>query len=503
MTTQISLIDEKHIINSIETEENISKNITDLSLDLETRINHINTFYKNEGDNIIEIINKLVMMYELSNLKLLKQYLYDICEKSSLSPLLKSISAKGLCSHDEKDELGYKAVDLVFPQFGNDVGTPYKIEFIKILMKNEKYKDKANMYFCDIINDDKLDCEYRFRYILSLDERFLYFKNKAFLEFLNNRKNMTLFRILSSQNLLQKTEDNDDKKHVQECLLSFANDNQLDYNLRADATDVLLQLGEDYYKDLAQNIIMILGNIGGNNNKPKTIYQNAQNVHSKEIEDSIKQGLEYIQTFDIMKIEEKEIDIVYVEKKINDMLKLDTLKYINSDKVKIALTRISLDRALYSAYNCSLENILLRVWTYIIGHTHEDEMKKRLLEELVEMAGTCSTGFATRLINSISGFGEFTIKISWREQIIGNFTGRLNAKIRNMDDLILQEKVLEEMMLETTNYSGRKRFLKFLRNNLLEIREELYDEFKTHISDTDFDLYFRTAVSMYETGNYV
>jgi hypothetical protein len=130
-------------------------------------------------------------------------------------------------------------------------------------------------------------------------------------------------------------------------------------------------------------------------------------------------------------------------------------------------------------------------------------MKKRLLEELVEMAGTCSTGFATRLINSISGFGEFTIKISWREQIIGNFTGRLNAKIRNMDDLILQEKVLEEMMLETTNYSGRKRFLKFLRNNLLEIREELYDEFKTHISDTDFDLYFRTAVSMYETGNYV
>ena len=59
------------------------------------------------------------------------------------------------------------------------------------------------------------------------------------------------------------------------------------------------------------------------------------------------------------------------------------------------------------------------------------------------------------------------------------------------------------MTLETTNYASRKRFLKFLRNNLLEIREELYDEFKTHISDTDFDLYFRTAVSMYETGNYV
>lgn len=507
MTTQISLIDEKYTPNennlNENSEENISKNIIDLSLDLETRLNCIDIFYKKEGDNIIEIINKLIMMYELSNLKLLKQYLYDICEKSSLTPFLKSIVAKGLCFHDEKDELGYKAVNLIFPNMGDEIGTPYKIEFVKILMKNENYKDKANMYFCNIINDDKLDCEYRFRYILSLEERFLYFKNSAFIQFLNNRRNMTLFRILASQNLLRVSNtDGEIKKHVQENLLSFANDNELDYNLRADATDVLLQLGDEYYKELAQRIIMVLGNLGSNT-KPKTIYQNAQNVHSKEIEDSIKQGLEYIQTFGIMKVEEKEIDMLYVEKKINDLLKLDTLKYINSDKVKIALTRISLDRALYSAFNCSLENILLRVWTYIIGHTHEEEMKKRLLEELVEMAGTCSTGFATRLINSISGFGEFTIKISWREQIVGNFTGRLNAKIKNMDDLTLQEKVLEEMMLETSNYSSRKKFLKFLRNNLLEIREELYDEFKTHISDTDFDLYFRTAVSMYETGNYV
>jgi len=503
MTTQISLIDEKHTpTHSNVSEENISKNIIDLSLDLETRLKCIDIFYKKEGDNVIEIINKLIMMYDLSNLKLLKQYLYDICEKSSLPPFLKSIVAKGLCFHDEKDELGYKAVDLIFQKMGDEIGTPYKIEFIKILMKNENYKDKANMYFCNIINNDNLDCEYRFKYILSLEERFLYFKNNAFIYFLNNRNNMTIYRILASQNLLRLSNIDDSiKKHVQESLLFFANDNELDYNLRADATDVLLQLGDQYYKDLAQTIIMTLGTTG--NTKPKTIYQNAQNVHSKEIEDSIKQGLEYIQTFGIMKVEEKEIDILYVEKKINDLLKIDTLKYINSDKVKIALTRISLDRALYSAYNCSLENILLRVWTYIIGHTHEEEMKKRLLEELVEMAGTCSTGFATRLINSISGFGEFTIKISWREQIIGNFTGRLNAKIRNMDDLTLQEKVLEEMTLETTNYASRKRFLKFLRNNLLEIREELYDEFKTHISDTDFDLYFRTAVSMYETGNYV
>ena len=73
MTTQISLIDEKHTpTHSNVSEENISKNIIDLSLDLETRLKCIDIFYKKEGDNVIEIINKLIMMYDLSNLKLLK-----------------------------------------------------------------------------------------------------------------------------------------------------------------------------------------------------------------------------------------------------------------------------------------------------------------------------------------------------------------------------------------------------------------------------------------------
>ena len=94
------------------------------------------------------------------------------------------------------------------------------------------------------------------------------------------------------------------------------------------------------------------------------------------------------------------------------------------------------------------------------------------------------------------------MKISWRDQIISNFTGRLNARARDMDDLKLQEKVLEQMTLSTMDYESRAHFLKFMRNNILEIRDELYGEFRDHITDTDFDLYFRAAISMYETGNY-
>ena len=59
------------------------------------------------------------------------------------------------------------------------------------------------------------------------------------------------------------------------------------------------------------------------------------------------------------------------------------------------------------------------------------------------------------------------------------------------------------MIVESNNYAGRINFLTFFRKNMLSIREELYKEFCEHITDTDFDLYIRSAISTYETGGYV
>ena len=66
-----------------------------------------------------------------------------------------------------------------------------------------------------------------------------------------------------------------------------------------------------------------------------------------------------------------------------------------------------------------------------------------------------------------------------------------------------QGNVLEEMTVNSNDYESRRNFLKFFRKNMLGIRQELYEEFKNHIRDTDFDLYFRAAISSYETGGYV
>lgn len=473
---------------------NLSKQIIDLSLPIKTRIQALDLYYNTERDNAIETINKIIMMYELSGTKVLRSFLYDICDNSTIPPFLQSLCAKGLCSHDEKDELGYRAVSIVYPKLGKDIGTPYKIDFVKLLMKNQTYKTQAHTYFCQIVDDTTLNCDYRYKTILSLSEEYSEFILSSCKVFVKNNLNAINYRILCCQNLLIRKTNSEE---VEKILLDFANDINIEYNLRADATDVLLQLGSETAKSTAQKIITELGLIGSHK-QVKTLYNNSQNIHTKEVEDSVKDALEFLQSFGIMTDQGVPITLEYVEKHIISLSK----DRPNRDKILVSMNRIIMDRALYSRYNCTLAHILLQVWTYISGHKYETEMKKRLLEELEEMAGTCSSGFAGRLINTISGFGDFTMRISWRDQITANLTARINNRITEMDDLTLQEKVINEMTLETPYYEDRKNFLKFLRRHVFKIREELYSEFRTYITDTDFDLYFRAAMSMYETGEF-
>ena len=68
----------------------------------------------------------------------------------------------------------------------------------------------------------------------------------------------------------------------------FASDIELDYNLRADATDILLGLGNEEYKTLAREMINLLGNRG------KTIFDDQQNIHNTHIDESTEPILKII-----------------------------------------------------------------------------------------------------------------------------------------------------------------------------------------------------------------
>lgn len=549
-------------------QESLSELIVDLSLPIETRIQGIEMYFANFGqEESNEIINRLSMMYTMSGTKILEKYLYAMCMKCKISTFLKITAAKSLCYFNPEKELGYKALDTVCKDM-EDVATPCQIEAVCLLMLHTTYKKQSLQYFCNIINNLELDCDYRYKTILSLENKEIparvYFIKESALLFFKNQNNRTLYRILAGQYLIQKTKiKGKELEQTELTLMSFAQDPDLDYNLRADAADVVLQLGSEENKKTAREIIMMLGRQDGD---VKTIFDNAQNVHVDEIEQSVLEALEFLSGISMNTLSgvpgTAHITFEYVKKQIEEELekskpkepKRKTKKYKEEkknydekeDKIKISLNRIYMDRALYSNYNCSLLHILLKIWTYLSTHKSCEDMKNRLLEELIDMSGTCSSGFASRLVNVISGYGDFNLTISWRDQIVANFTGRLNARARDIaseehiqkngklynfrecnyigcdvenddhrsDDAQhkkkllnmlekFQENVLEEMTVNSNEFAARKNFLKFFRKNMLGIRQELYEEFKEHIPDTDFDLYFRAAIATYETGGYV
>ena len=510
-TTEINLILDNNLVETEEkiNEENLVTYINDLSLPCSIRLKALDMYYEKEGnDNTIDIINKLTTMYGISGTKILREYLSEICQNSHISVLLKIISAMGIYEYNETDDLGYNCINFVYSQINETISTPYKIDLVKILMKNIKYREQTQKYFFDIITNSKLDINFIYKFILSLENnkkseeeknfKFFIFQGSKYIIFSDERPER--FRILSAQNLLQNFSEimeQEEIEKIQSVLLSFAENKELEYNVRADATDIILKLGTPENKIRAQEIINILGN---ENNKTDNIYNNMQNVHIKEVEDSVTQILESLQKNRIMLVNNENINISYVEKEITELAKDMDIEKIN--KIKLSLNRIKLDRSLYSRYNCRLEYIILQIWTYISNNKSVDEMKKRLLEELVDMSGTCSSGFAARLVNTITGFGDFNISISWRDQIVSNLAGRLNARIRTMDNLRLQEKILSQLTLDAKNYDERKHFLKFFRENISEIREEMFQEFKKYIFDTDFDIYFRHAISFYEMGEF-
>jgi hypothetical protein len=626
MTTIISDLGKDIPVDIDSTPDNLQEIILDLSLDLDDRIKAIENYYEVFSDETLELINKLAGMYQFSGTKLLETFLHRICTHGHLSTLLKLEAAKSLIMFEENEEgsdsdddedlalikkesdekvkkrnikrmkYSYKALDCVCYDL-SDLPTPCRVDAVCLLMNSEDHQAYANTYFKEIICDIKIDCDFRYKTILSLENKNVltrgFFIMNACLAFSQMTKNMSFYRILSSQYLLQKCKITPkDKELTESILVSFAQDTELDYNLRADASDVLLSLGTEKTKVIGREIIMLLGRSDG---QVKTVFDNAQNVHTNEIEASVLETLEFLAGLPLAKIGDNEITFEYVKGQITKILKENVKdfnkscknkckhlkcklcdgcvkckkkyteneynfckdkcyqEFIRQDKIIIAINRIFMDRALYSKYNNTLVNILLKVWTYLTGHESEEVMKYRLIEELEEMSGTCSSGFSTRLINVMSGFGQFNIRISWEDQIIANLSGRLNAlamkiteedsvfyttkssdviklwldrnkdllkkdvlsdfKKPNINKLIenyknieklkvcvedFAENVINEMAVISSAHAEKQNYSLFFRTYVMSIRSEMFEEFKEHIPESDFDIWFRNAISKYE-----
>lgn len=702
-TTKIDLlIDDKvpEIVDPdvpIDAESN-SEVLTEVIMDdfhsLNTRIHALNLYYNLVGDHAIDLVRNLSSMYQLSGVSNLSNFLYKICTHSTVSPVIKLEAASSLLMYEESEQgpdsddddeqaenqrkndntirtrnlsrkkIGYSALDYVCYDL-NKMPTPRRVEAIFLLMKSPDYDKNTEAYFREFIRDDQVECEYRYKTIISLEHtcrdemtrtimskfsdknmlseiyknysheisrlypgfnpshqnqvffgslmtyfsydrireihtryfpenrpRWEYFIDKAMYTFLFHEKNMTFYRTLAGQYLLSKGNLNETMVFkIENELLKFAKDNDLDYNRRADAADVLLKLGSVSMKQHGRDVIKELGRIGG---IVRSVFDDAQNVHNEEVESSVAEALEYLASLQMMQHDGAPITFEYVNNciekimqeeresmridgnsedscdhcgsPITEKISLDKnvfcspecLRYFYRDeKIRISLNRIYLDRVRYSKFNNTLVAILLKIWTFINGHSSENELIKRLLEELEEMSGTCSSGYASRMINVLAGYSDYSIRISWEDQISGNFSGRLNAAARKITDpnsvfytdrlndvvslwldrpeniqikrtlcktlnpkssreivdiyLVdnrqekvekcvqdFAESVINEMMVPSSQYDNRMNFSLFFRTKAPAIQLEITNEFSGLLTPTDIDLYLRKALMNYD-----
>lgn len=486
-------------VEDIEDSEKLRKNTIDLFLPLHIRIKNLVAYYQKEGEQVSELLASIIGMYFFSKTKNLKEYLCNICTLTNIPVSYRIECAKNLDRYE-----GCVYIDRMFINEKNEIAalpTPIRVDAVIFLMKSGSFQESALSHFCNIILDSTIETLYRYRTIQSLErhfskekESFLFYARESCIRFMRDEP-LFLYRVLVCQYILEKCEPDDAMiESAETFLLKTVEDVSLDEDLRADACDILLQYGTDTARSSARLALFVLG--GGSRTK-NNIFTNKQNVHVRAIEESVQKIIGTLSTYHPRKGKVYDFDTAKTE--IVERVSVYKNKELIEKEIDGALIRISIDRAVYGNSNMTLSTILAKIWTYIQDSDYTEDLEGRLIEELVESDNKCSSGYASRLVNTLSGYDdEMSISISFEDQITANVEGRLNACIRNIKDEDVIDNILNEMSIPVIHYELRKNFLTFFRQHISKIREELYNEFHTFMTDLDYDFYFRKAIIHYE-----
>jgi len=402
--------------------------------------------------------------------------------------------------------------------FDYSVNIKHRLEAAKYLFTaDDEYRDLALECLKDVINDNSYTSKFRYESIASYisrtgissimnfkkikiayDENFVYALQTVFF---NNMENDLQYRILSAQHMLQMQYvilDDHTKQDIISKLFEIAENETNSENIRADATDVVLRLGDSKSKKKARDLIISLGYGGdGRKNKIKTVYNNSQNVHNDGIYKCIEKYIEKITetsgNYRLIPFEDTIRSITIFGRNV-----IDKERYKNCNQVIAkSLDRISVDSATFSKNNMTVSELLCHIWSRIISteftKEESEELKIRLFEELYEMSETCSSGHAARIVNVMSSVDE-NIMISWEEQIKSNLAGRIQTRMKKCTDPDLSSSIALGMM-DDADEEDKNIYKNWVEKQISDIDVELEEEFvnEGYISKTDYDIYFKMS----------
>lgn len=189
--------------------------------------------------------------------------------------------------------------------------------------------------------------------------------------------------------------------------------------------------------------------------KVNTIYKDTQNVHSGNINDSVKKSC-----VKLMEWYRSNINNVSFEEIKKEVFKENII-------IKNVLERIETDISTFNI-GFTLKDIFVSLYNWIIKNTNKEELLKILMYEMNEMHGYCATGHLSRLINVLQGFSEdFVINISNYDQCNAVVSNYLNKKLSECEDY----DIIEGMTTKGDKY------IQFIQNCISNKKEEWKNDY--------------------------
>ncbi len=309
---------------------------------------------------------------------------------------------------------------------------------------------------------------------------------------------------------------------------------ELTQNAIADIADFFLGVNNDEYKLIGKQL---LESVSFDGKSIKTFYNNAQNIHHIDVDKSINPFIEKLIDMNFeTKVPNMEDEDAYskflqtfitnIENHATDFCFSDE----NKTRIKHAITRFILDNTLYSSFNISLLQLLIKAYLYIQVHPFKDELLKRMCEELSEMSDTCTTGHIYRLVNIFSSYDvEMTMPVE--EEIKSCVFARLQKaislkadeeqdaiyevigssddikkkekkKIETLKEIKGEEEYIDEDLLVNKQEDPEIEFNRLMGKDIEKLYEELRKEYVDQgiIDVQTYITYVRKAISLFQIG---
>lgn len=221
----------------------------------------------------------------------------------------------------------------------------------------------------------------------------------------------------------------------------------------------------------------------------KTLYSDSQNVHTSNINSSVKSIFTSL-IDEFIGITNDRLSI------LNSLSKRVTLMCKNFDMEKRKRVTGTLDRILsdytvlltHREIDLTLTNSIVLVWRKIQSSEHIEELEMRLIEEMIDMNGMCITGHFSRLANVLSGF-HYSVSISEKDRIKSIVFSRLNTILEGERE-DTKSMLVEQMISESLD--EKKDIIEFIRRN------NIYHRLKEDNNEIgDLDEIFNTTIKQY------